>query len=196
MCPLVPRLARAGLRHDRVMLPAVLTPEVARRLRDAELTYCAAGQTAGILPPGYHHLRTSAIIGAGPEAFAGAAQALFSWQVQLRAGLRVASPSAMAQPGAVVLVGLRAGPILIGAPCRVVYVVRGPHRCGFALQHRARTSRMRRGSLHPPAAQRRDGDGHHHRLLHAGALLAKATGPAGRAIQRRITTRYLNALTS
>jgi uncharacterized protein (UPF0548 family) len=28
------------------------------------------------------------------------------------------------------------------------------------------------------------------------ALLAKATGPAGRAIQRRITTRYLNALTS
>ena len=30
---------------------------LAERLSAAELTYRPAGQTAGLLPPGYHHLR-------------------------------------------------------------------------------------------------------------------------------------------
>jgi uncharacterized protein (UPF0548 family) len=52
-----------------------------------------------MLPPGYHHLRRSAIIGSGAEVFAAAVTMLFSWQVQLRAGLRVAPSSTVAMRG-------------------------------------------------------------------------------------------------
>ena len=44
----------------------VMAAEVADRLRGAELTYREPGRTAGVLPPGYHHLRRSAPIGSGP----------------------------------------------------------------------------------------------------------------------------------
>jgi uncharacterized protein (UPF0548 family) len=173
-----------------------LGPEVARRLREAELTYPEVGQTAGVLPPGYHHLYRNALIGSGTEAFANAAQALLSWQVQLRAGLRVSPSSAIAEPGTVVVLGLRTGAIRIGAPCRVVYVVNEPHRRGFAY-----------GTLpgHPERGEEAfiielHGDGTVMFTITAfsrpATLRAKAAGPAGRAIQRRITTRYLNALAS
>jgi uncharacterized protein (UPF0548 family) len=105
---------------------------VARQLRDAGLTYGEAGQTAGVLPPGYHHLRRSAVIGSGAGEFAGAAHALFSWQAHLRAGLRVAASPATAEPGTVALLGLGVGVIRIAAPCRVIYAVHEPYRRRFA----------------------------------------------------------------
>lgn len=94
---------------------------LAGRLRAAGLTYREAGATAGVLPPGYHHLRRGAMIGSGAAAFAGAAQALLTWQMHVRAGLRVAASSAIAEPGSVLLLGLGAGPARISAPCRVIY---------------------------------------------------------------------------
>jgi hypothetical protein len=86
------RRARIGFGHDRVMPLTALDPRVARRLPEAELTYREAGQTAGALLPGYDHLRRSAVIGSGAEVFAGAANALISWQAHLRAG-PAASPA-------------------------------------------------------------------------------------------------------
>jgi uncharacterized protein (UPF0548 family) len=171
-----------------------LDPGAARRLREAELTYREAGQTAGALPPGYHHLRRSAVIGSGAEVFAGAANALISWQAHLRAGLRVAASAATAEPGTVVLLGLGAGAIRIGAPCRVIYAANEPHRRGFAY-----------GTLpgHPERGEEAFIEQHHDGAVTftiaafsaPATLLAKAAGPAGRAVQRRITSRYLHALT-
>ena len=106
----------------------VMAAEVADRLRGAELTYREAGRTAGVLPPGYHHLRRSAPIGSGQQTFAGAAAALLSWQVHLRAGMQVSASSAIAEPGTVVLLGLGTGHLRIGAPCRVVYLTDEPGR--------------------------------------------------------------------
>lgn len=63
---------------------------------------------------------------------AGGASAPFSWQVHLRAGLRLSSSSVTAEPGSVILLGLGARPVRIGAPCRVVYGVNEPARRGFA----------------------------------------------------------------
>jgi uncharacterized protein (UPF0548 family) len=190
----MPRRARIGFGHDRVMPLTALDPRVARRLREAELTYREAGQTAGALPPGYDHLRRSAVIGSGAEVFAGAANALISWQAHLRAGLRVAASAATAEPGTVVLLGLGAGVIRIGAPCRVIYAANEPHRRGFAY-----------GTLpgHPECGeeafiieQHRDGAVTFTITAFSApaTLLAKAAGRAGRAIQRRITSRYLHAL--
>ena len=156
-----------------------LGPEVARRLREAELTYPEVGQTAGVLPPGYHHLYRNALIGSGTEAFANAAQALLSWQVQLRAGLRVSPSSAMAEPGTVVVLGLRTGAIRIGAPCRVVYVVNEPHRRGFAYGtlpgHPERGEEAFIIELHGDG----HGDVHHHRILQAGDSTGKGRRAGG-----------------
>jgi uncharacterized protein (UPF0548 family) len=109
-----------------------MSAELASRLASAELTYQDVGGTSGVLPDGYHHLRRSLTIGAGAEVFAGAVADLFSWQVHLRAGMRVTASAAAAEPGAVVLLAIGAGPVRIGAPCRVVYAVTQPRRRGFA----------------------------------------------------------------
>lgn len=171
-----------------------MAAELAGRLRDAELTYAEAGQTAGVLPPGYHHLRRSAVIGSGPRTFTCAADALVSWQAHLRAGLRLSASSETAEPGTVVLLGLGTGCIRIGAPCRVIYVVDEPGSRGFAYgtlpghpergeeafsirQHDDATVSFTITAFSRPATQ-----------------LARAAGPIGRAIQHYITTRYLRAL--
>jgi uncharacterized protein (UPF0548 family) len=180
--------------HDRRMPLTVMAGGLADRLRSLELSYGEAGRTAGVLPPGYHHLHRSVVIGSGAEMFARAATALFSWEVQLRAGLRVSSSSAMAESGAVVLLGLGAGPFQVGAPCRVVYVADGPGRRGFAY-----------GTLpgHPECGEEAFIIEHHEddavtfaitAFSRPAILLARAAGPLGRVVQHRITARYLRAL--
>jgi uncharacterized protein (UPF0548 family) len=172
----------------------VMTAKMADQLRKAELTYSEAGSTAGVLPPGYHHLRRSAVIGAGSQKFTDAAAALFSWQAHLRAGLRVSASSPTARPGSVVLLALGTGRVRIGAPCRIVYVTDEPGRRGFAY-----------GTLpgHPERGEeafiiQQHDDGTVTFTITAfskpATPLAKAAGPAGQAIQRHITTRYLRAL--
>jgi len=42
------------------------------------------------------------------------------WHVQVTAGLKVSVSSPTAIPGAVVVLGLRIGPLQLEAPCRVV----------------------------------------------------------------------------
>jgi uncharacterized protein (UPF0548 family) len=166
------------------------------KLADAELTYVQVGQTAAALPPGYHHMCRSVVIGAGRAAFDTAADLLLSWAVHSRAGLRVAASRPTAEPGAVVMLGLRAGPVRIGAPCRVVYTVAEPRRRGFAY-----------GTLagHPESGEEAFVIAHEpddtvtftitafSRPAGAVALIA---GPLGRWVQRRVTSRYLRALAS
>jgi len=173
-----------------------MAAEMADRLRDVPLTYAEAGQTAGVLPPGYRHVRTSAVIGSGQAAFTAAATVLLTWQAHLRAGLRVSASSAAAEPGSVVLLGVGAGPIRLRVPCRVVYVTDEPGRRGFAY-----------GTLpgHPESGEEafiisRQDDGTVTFTITAfsrpATALAKIGGPLGCAIQDHITARYLRALAS
>ncbi|HVB45020.1 MAG TPA: DUF1990 domain-containing protein [Streptosporangiaceae bacterium] len=168
--------------------------EAAGRLAAAGLTYREVGQTAGVLPPGYRHLRSSAVLGAGADAFTAAVAALLGWQAHLGAGLRVSASAVTAGPGTVVVLSAGAGPARISAPCRVVYVVAGPGRAGFAY-----------GTLpgHPECGeqaflieQQRDGPVIFTitAFSRAATLAARTAGPLGRAIQRHITGRYLRAL--
>jgi uncharacterized protein (UPF0548 family) len=183
-----------GLRDDRGVPLTSLDPGLAARLRRLELTYGEAGQTRGVLPAGYRHLRRRSVVGSGPQVFAAAVTMLLGWQVHLRAGLRVSPSLATAGPGAVVVLGLGAGPVRITAPCRVIYTVNEPDARGFAY-----------GTLpgHPECGEEaflveRHDDGAVTFTITAfsrpATLRAKAAGPAGRAIQRHITTRYLRAL--
>jgi uncharacterized protein (UPF0548 family) len=176
------------------MDPASLSADVAERLRAAELTYGEVGRTAATLPSGYRHLRRTVRIGNGLETFETSANALLGWQVQLRSGLRVASSSRRAEPGAVVRLGWGAGPLRLTAPCRVVYAVDAPRRQGFAY-----------GTLpgHPESGEeafvveRHDDETVTFTVTafsRPATWTSKAAGPAGVAVQHWITRRYLRAL--
>jgi hypothetical protein len=68
--------ARAACWRGRATGIVALTGKAADRLREAELTYREVGSTAGEFPPGYRHLRRSAVIGSGAAAFNRASDAL------------------------------------------------------------------------------------------------------------------------
>jgi uncharacterized protein (UPF0548 family) len=180
--------------HDRLMPLAVMGAEAAARLTAAELTYREVGQTAGILPPGYRHLRSSAAIGTGADAFTAAAGAVLGWQAHLGAGLRVCASAATATPGTVVVLSAGPGPARISVPCRVVYVVAEPARAGFAYGTLA--GHPERGEEAFLIEQHRDGTVTFTitAFSRAATLPARAAGPLGHAIQRHITRRYLRAL--
>jgi uncharacterized protein (UPF0548 family) len=177
------------------MPPVVLMPvALADRLREADLTYPEAGATAGLLPPGYHHLHRTVVIGYGTQAFATAADALASWQVHVRAGLHVSASAATAELGSVLQLSLGLGAIRVGAPCRVVYVIDEPGRRGFA--YGTLPGHPERGEEAFVISRRRDATVIFTitAFSNPASPLAKVAGPLGRAIQNRITSRYLRAI--
>jgi uncharacterized protein (UPF0548 family) len=147
-----------------------------------------------LLPPGYHHLRRTVAIGSGAQAFTATADALVGWQVHARAGLHVSASATTAELGSVLELSLGLGPLRIGEPCRVAYVIDEPDRRGFAY-----------GTLpgHPERGEEAFIISRHQdatvtftitAFSRPAAPLAKAAGSFGRAIQRRITSRYQRAI--
>jgi uncharacterized protein (UPF0548 family) len=178
------------------MAVTVLSVEDCDRLAGAELTYPEVGATAGELPAGYHQLSRSVVIGRGRDDFLAAADAVRNWQVQSRAGLRVAASSPVVADGATVILGLGIGPLRLNAPCRVVYVVDEPGRSGFAY-----------GTLagHPESGEEAFVVEHHQTdavsftitaFSRPTTRLARVAGPLGAIAQRRITRRYLRSLSA
>jgi uncharacterized protein (UPF0548 family) len=166
----------------------------ADRMRQQQLTYAEVGATRGDLPRGYHHVDRSARLGAGQETFDRAAAALFSWQLQRRAGVRVLATSSTVMVGADAVLLLGFGPLAVRAPVRVVYVVDEPARRGFAY-----------GTLpgHPESGeelflleQRRDGvvSCYVKAFSRHVSRLSRCSGPLATLTQSVVTTRYLRAL--
>jgi uncharacterized protein (UPF0548 family) len=119
---------------------------------------------------------------------------VLGWQVQLRAGVAVAASAPVVTPGAVVIVGLGAGPVRLSAPCRVVYLVEEPRRLGFAY-----------GTLpgHPESGEEAFIVEQHAddsvtftitAFSRPATTLARLAGPVGRLVQARVTARYLRTL--
>lgn len=158
------------------------------------LTYPEVGATAGPLPAGYRHMTGSRVIGHGAAAFAAAAEALLSWQLQRRSGLRVSPADAIVEPGSEVVLQAGLGPFGVRAPARVVYTVDDACRRGFAY-----------GTLpgHPVAGEesfvveRRPDDS----VVLSIRAFSRPVGPAARLagpltgmLQRLALRRYLRAL--
>jgi uncharacterized protein (UPF0548 family) len=179
--------------HQEVLVKA-MSGQLASQLSSADLTYDEVGATRGTLPPGFHHLRCSRVIGVGADAFAAASSALLAWQVQLRAGFRVTASEGTAQVGAIVLLGAGAGPLQFHAPCRVVYTVTEAQRRGFA--YGTLPGHPERGEEAFMIEERENGSVVFKitAFSRPATLAARAAGPLGRLIQRRVTQRYLNAL--
>ena len=177
------------------MTDHLLDQKTAASLRQRPLTYLEVGGTrAATLPSGYHHVSRSARLGRGQEQFDTAATALFGWELQRRAGVRVLPTTTTVSDGGVAVLLLGLGRLAIQAPVRVVYVVDEPQRRGFAY-----------GTLggHPESGEESflveltaDGDV----ICRITAFSRPATwltrlgGPVARLTQRWVTGRYLAAL--
>lgn len=171
----------------------LLSETLTQQLNDATLTYAEIGATASAdLPLGYRHLTRSRNL-TGID-FDTAAEQLFTWQMHERAGLKVAASHLTVEPDALVLMRLGVGRASLCIPCRVVYVIDELNRVGFAY-----------GTFpgHPETGEERftierDQTGavsiHIRAFSRPATLLARASGPIGRAMQSVITDRYLNAL--
>lgn len=168
-----------------------LAPARAAALRAAPFTYGAVGATAGDLPAGYRPTQRRAVL--ERRDFDGAVDDLMRWRVHERVGLWVAASGPVDGPDTVVDMRFGVGPLALRIPCRIVYVVREPDRAGFAY-----------GTLpgHPETGEElfllsRLGDGRITFTLTAfsrpATRLARLGGPASRAVQTRVTDRYLRA---
>ena len=164
------------------------------RVKSEPLTYSEVGATAGILPTGYHHVRRSEIIGHGRAFFADAADALTSWHMHSRAGLRVipSAPRAARDVVVVMRLGIAGRGFII--PCRVVYEVVEERRVGFAY-----------GTL--PGHPERGEESFVIELLDDAAVrvqivafsqsarwFTRLAGPIARRAQAIMTDRYIHAL--
>lgn len=178
--------------HDQRVSIVRLDPRRAAALRGAELTYARAALAAGSPSAGFRVLRRDRALAAGD--FDSAADALMSWRVHSRAGLRVAVSSPQVRTDEVVVLTLGIGRLGLRAPCRVVEVIDEPERRGFVY-----------GTLpgHPERGEEsfvlHRGDGSMRFTIEAtsqpATLLARLGGPITRRVQLDMIDRYLRAIT-
>lgn len=165
-----------------------------RSLHELPLSYPEVGATRDHLPGGYHHLVHHRTIGNGATTFRAATEQLMRWDLHRRAGLTVAPKTPPASPGTRVLLGLGRGPLTIRFGCEVIYVLEEPRRRGFAY-----------GTLqgHPERGEElfelewREDDTVVLTITafsRPATWWARAAAPLSRAVQHRITRKYLHAL--
>jgi uncharacterized protein (UPF0548 family) len=155
-----------------------------------ELTYSEVGATAHEpLPAGYHHVRASRSLGV--VDFHEAAEAIMSWQLQERSGVRRVSGPPRATVGADVTFRFLGQKV----PCRVVDIVDEPDRRGYAygtLRGHPETGEERFVVQRDPAT------GEVTVIVTAFSNPAlwrtRLAGPLNRLVQRTMTQRYLKAL--
>ncbi|MBD5830697.1 DUF1990 domain-containing protein [Janibacter melonis] len=105
--------------------------DLASALREAATTRPGPGVADWLTtrPSDGHHVERVVELPLGSDVVQ-CADELMSWGVHRRAGLRVEA-DADVQIGADVVLGLRLGPVVVVAPCRVTSVVREEDRTGF-----------------------------------------------------------------
>ncbi len=95
------------------------------------LTYPSVGASlGGQAPRGFRREERTAVVGAGEADFRRAADATRHWGIQKGAGIRVLAPDRSLREGDDVVMRVPLWPWDV--PCRVVAVVDGPRRAGFA----------------------------------------------------------------
>jgi uncharacterized protein (UPF0548 family) len=162
---------------------------------DQAVTYPEVGLTqASEGPPGYNHDRVSLRVGEGELAWERARAAIRLWRAHAHAGITITPADAPVREGTTVVASRGFGPMLILAPCRVVYGTDEPSRFGFAY-----------GTLpgHPESGE----EAFHVVLGTDGAVtaeivafsrpadfLTRAASPVARQVQKAATRRYLEGI--
>lgn len=112
--------------------PHTALPEQLQRSAHDEVTYTEVGCTRSTaLPAGYGHDRATLEVGGGDGSWRLAQQAIKLWKAHAHAGLTITPKDAPLEEGTTVLVSGGLGPLLLIAPCRIVYHTSEPARFGF-----------------------------------------------------------------
>ena len=173
--------------------PKLLT-DLLERSRHDEVTYAEPRQSrSNDLPSGYRHDRLVTPVGHGEADWGRAQEAIRRWRAHHGAGLTVTPESAPIEEGVTVLVSRNLGPVLLVAPCRIVYTTATTTRFGFAY-----------GTL-PGHPER--GEEAFHVTFENGRVLAeivafsrpadlptRLAGPLARYIQKATTKRYIDGI--
>jgi uncharacterized protein (UPF0548 family) len=161
----------------------------------AQPTYTDLGSTlVGRRPEGFHHDSYELELGSGADVFARAVTGLKNWEAHRIAGVRVFSDTEEIQTGATVVVTIGTPLLALAAPCRIVSVIDGQNRWGFAY-----------GTLpgHPEQGEEAfvvsiEADETVRFAITAfsrpGDLLVRLSGPVGRGFQMGGAHNYLQAL--
>src|ERR1700730_1801939 len=100
------------------MVVELLSSRRVAELREDRWTYPDVGRTRRDLPAGYRTIRRTATLPLSSD-FEAATRELFTWEVQRRAGLRVAASDERGEPDSVVLLGFCIGPLAMRGARRV-----------------------------------------------------------------------------
>ena len=164
-------------------------------LKTAEPTYSDIGATlAGQRPDGFHHDRYEATLGQGPEVFQRAVMGLKTWKAHRLPGMGVFPDAQEIVTGATVVVTLGAPIVALAVPCRIVSVIDGQTRWGFAYGtlpgHPEQGEEAFIVSMAPDHTVRFEIKA----FSRPGDPLVRLSGPIGRSIQKGGTAGYLRAL--
>jgi len=164
-------------------------------LEGAEPTYSDIGATlAGKRPEGFHHDHYEIVLGQGPAAFERAVTGLKTWKAHRLPGMGVFPGDQVVRTGATVIVTLGTPVIALAVPCRIVSVIDGQTRWGFAYgtlpDHPEQGEEAFVISIAPDQTVRFEIEA----FSRPGDLLVRLSGPVGRGIQMGSTHGYLRAL--
>ena len=164
-------------------------------LEGAEPTYSDLGATlAGKRPQGFHHDRYEIVLGQGPGTFQRAVTGLKTWKAHRLVGMRIFPDDQVIRTGATVVVTLGTPIVALAVPCRIVSVIDGQTRWGFAYGtlpgHPEQGEEAFVISIAPDQTVRFEIEA----FSRPGDPLVQLSGPIGRGIQMGGTRGYLHAL--
>jgi uncharacterized protein (UPF0548 family) len=164
-------------------------------LKTAQPTYDDLGATlVGKRPDGFHHHSYETVLGSGVDTFHLAIAGLKAWQAHRIAGVRVFPEGQAIQTGATVVVTVGTPLLALAAPCRIVSIIDGQSRWGFAYGtlpgHPEQGEEAFAVSLAPDETVRFEIEA----FSRPGDILVRLAGPVGRGFQQGGTRNYLTAL--
>ncbi len=164
-------------------------------MTEAQPTYGDLGATlVGHRPEGFHHHRDDVTLGTGLDTFDRAVRGLKSWQAHRIAGVRVFPEGQEIRKGATVIVTVGTPLLALAAPCRIVSIIDGQNRWGFAYGtlpgHPEQGEEAFVVSIAPDETVRFEIEA----FSRPADLLVRMAGPVGRGFQQGGTRNYLSAL--
>jgi uncharacterized protein (UPF0548 family) len=164
-------------------------------LESTNPTYDEIGAAlAGKWPEGFHHDHYETVLGQGSEQFQKAVTGLKTWKAHRLPGMGVFPEDQEIRTGATVILTLGTPFAALIAPCRIVGVIDGQTRWGFAYGtlpgHPEQGEEAFAVSIASDGTVQFEIDA----FSRAGDPLVRLSGPIGRGIQRGGTGAYLRAL--
>jgi uncharacterized protein (UPF0548 family) len=161
----------------------------------AQPTYADLGSSlVGKRPEGFHHDHYELVLGSGTDAFDRAVTGLKTWEAHRITGVQVFSDEMEIRSGATVIVTLGTPLLALAAPCRVVSVIDGQNRWGFAYGtlpgHPEQGEEAFVVSIAPDETVRFEITA----FSRPADLLVRLSGPVGRGFQMGGARNYLQAL--